>query len=332
MKLSIIVPVYNVEAYLDECMYSIVHQNFDDFEVICINDGSTDGSLSTLNKWSDQDSRIRILSVENGGVSKARNLGFGIAQGEYVGFVDSDDYIHPDMFMRLVRLMDSNSLDVVGCSFVTDRNDTPIAFSFRTDCVLGFRDAIASSSEIQTSNDLCFPWRFLIRRSVLDTNGICMNESIRIGEDMIFMMHVLSVSQRVLFTNEGLYHYRTSNENSLMHLNSYKPYLEDSYTAMYFDKKAIIKQYGWDDYTNMSFDLARYTILVYLPYLLKNRKMKTGELLRSDVCEVLRMQMIRDAFRIIGFKNIFTNCREYLFYILEKFIIIPLVMRVVKVY
>ena len=97
---------------------------------------------------------------------------------------------------------------------------------------------------------------------------------------------------------------------------------------MYFDKKAIIQRYNWDLYTSVSFDLARYTILVYMPYLIKNRKLKSGGVAASDVEEVLKMPMIRDAFKVIGFKNVFPSNKEYFFYLAEKFMIMPIVMRV----
>ena len=328
MKLSIIIPVYNTAMYLDDCLRSVVEQPFKDVEIICVNDGSTDGSADLLNKWHELDSRIKVITVENGGSSKARNLGLEIASGEYVGFVDSDDFIYNDMYVKLISAMDSNKLDVIGCSYFTDNNEIPVHFSFRTECVMDFKDTLSSTNSIQSSNDLCFVWRYLIRKKLLDDNCIRMNEKIRIGEDMIFMMHVISFSRRVMFTNEGLYHYRTSNNNSLMHLTNHKPYLEESYSTMYFDKKALIQQYDWDSYTSITFDLARYTILVYLPYLFKNRKLKAGYVEASDVRDILRMPMIRDAFNVVGFKNIFSSNKEYLFYLAEKFMVMPIVIRV----
>src|SRR5690606_18531829 len=92
--ISIVVPVYNSEKYLPECIESILNQNYANIELIIVNDGSTDNSLSIAEKFSENDSRIKILSQRNSGVSAARNLGISIAQGDYIGFVDSDDTVH----------------------------------------------------------------------------------------------------------------------------------------------------------------------------------------------------------------------------------------------
>ncbi len=98
MKLSIVVSVYNVEKYLRECLDSILCQEFSDFELIIVNDGSTDDSLAICNEYKTKDRRIRVIDKSNGGVSSARNAGIDVALGEYIAFVDSDDYIVPSMF------------------------------------------------------------------------------------------------------------------------------------------------------------------------------------------------------------------------------------------
>ena len=93
-KVSVIVPVYNVEKYLDQCLDSIVSQTLDDIEIIIVNDGSTDESLKVINKYAERDSRIKVVNQTNGGYAKAVNKGLSIASGEYVAEVDSDDYIN----------------------------------------------------------------------------------------------------------------------------------------------------------------------------------------------------------------------------------------------
>lgn len=100
-KVSVIIPVYNVEKYLRECLDSVINQTLNDLEIICINDGSTDGCLDILNEYASRDSRIRIINKENGGLSAARNDGIMQATGEYIGFVDSDDWISPDFYENL---------------------------------------------------------------------------------------------------------------------------------------------------------------------------------------------------------------------------------------
>lgn len=330
MKLSIIIPVYNVERYLDECLSSICDQTFRNLEIICVNDGSTDGSLEILRTWEKRDSRITILSTENRGVSMARNLGFEIATGEYIACVDPDDVVEPEMYERLLPIVEDQHLDVLGCGYRPTPYDKKVDYHFCTEQTLTTEQLLSSSNVIQSSNDLCFPWRFIIRRGLLEDNNLRMNAKIRIGEDMIFMMQVVSVAQRIYLTNYAPYHYRTTNMNSLMHLTEYKDYLESSYAEMYRQKKMVIEKYKWDKYTPISFDLAKYTVMLYLPYLIRNRFLLRGKYSRSDVKEILAMPMFRDAFQVIGFRNIFTNLREYIFYLAEKFCFMPLVMLPLK--
>ncbi len=111
-KISVIVPVYNVEKYLKECLDSIINQTLSDIEIICVNDGSTDNSLKILEEYALKDKRIKIINKENGGLSSARNAGLDIAKGEYILFVDSDDYIDSDLAEELINCIEKNSVDV----------------------------------------------------------------------------------------------------------------------------------------------------------------------------------------------------------------------------
>lgn len=100
-KFSIIIPIYNVEDYLSKCLDSVIEQTLMDIEIICVNDGSKDKSLNILQQYSNNDNRIRIISKENGGLSSARNAGLKVAKGDYICFLDSDDYAEPNLCERL---------------------------------------------------------------------------------------------------------------------------------------------------------------------------------------------------------------------------------------
>lgn len=115
MKLSIIVPVYNVKQYLDKCILSILNQNFKDFELLFIDDGSTDGSGDICDKWAYKDDRIKVVHKTNGGLSDARNIGIRKSSGEYIGFCDSDDWIELDMFNELISEALANDADISIC-------------------------------------------------------------------------------------------------------------------------------------------------------------------------------------------------------------------------
>lgn len=114
-RLSIIVPVYNVEKYLDKCLSSILSQTFTDFELILVDDGSTDGSGEICDRYAESDNRIHVIHKKNGGLSSARNQGIIIAQGEYIGFCDSDDWVQPDMYKELMSAALNGNADMAIC-------------------------------------------------------------------------------------------------------------------------------------------------------------------------------------------------------------------------
>ena len=111
-KVSVIVPVYNTEKYLEKCLNSLINQTLHDIEVICVNDGSTDNSLNILNQYAQKDNRIKIINQENKMQGAARNAGTQIAAGEYIGFVDSDDWIDLDYFEKLYNAATKYNLDI----------------------------------------------------------------------------------------------------------------------------------------------------------------------------------------------------------------------------
>ena len=113
MKLSIIVPVYNAEKHLDKTITNILEQTFTDFELLLIDDGSKDRSGDICDNWSKKDSRVKVIHQENTGVGGARNAGLEVAQGEYIGFVDNDDLIHPQMYEILLGIAEKENADIV---------------------------------------------------------------------------------------------------------------------------------------------------------------------------------------------------------------------------
>ena len=112
VKISVIVPVYNVEPYLPQCLDSLIEQTFNDIEIICVNDGSTDGSLNVLNHYAAKDSRIKVIDKPNGGVSSARNRGLDAAQGEYISFVDGDDWLKQNAYEEIISAVDKRNVDM----------------------------------------------------------------------------------------------------------------------------------------------------------------------------------------------------------------------------
>ena len=326
MKVSIILPVYNVEPYLEICLQSIVSQSFRNWECICVNDGSTDGSLAILQRWAERDSRFRIISQENGGLSAARSAGAAAARFEIISFVDSDDQLKPDFLAKLVARIERYNLDVCGCGYEMFPNGSCKKFRFATESVMNFEELLLSSRSIQKSNDLCFVWRYIFKREFLVKNNIRFDKRVRIGEDMIFMTEVIAHAQRIMLTDEPLYLYRVNNPNSLMHDSKFNPYMDESYRIMYETKYSQCLKYRIDDYTPYSRELAETCVLQYIPTLMRNRR-SHGEEASQYIREILSMPFIQHAMKSVGWRNIYPSWREYMVYLSMRFKIMPILKR-----
>ena len=214
-RFSIIVAVYNAEQYLDECLDSVCGQTCGDFEVICINDGSTDGSREILSDRSFSDARIRVIDKANGGPSSARNDGLRIAQGEYVCFLDADDQLEPYALEKMSAVLEEGSYDalVFGWSYFPAK----LADRFVREHA-NVRDAVYP----QFAPELLFeemsnPYlRIAIRRAALLESGVFFDESLRVGEDSVFLFSLYPRIGAVKLISDKLYRYRLPHEGSIM--------------------------------------------------------------------------------------------------------------------
>ena len=116
-KISVIIPVYNTESYLSRCLDSVLSNTYENLEVICVNDGSTDNSINILDNYKFSDERVIVINQKNSGVSAARNAGLNVATGEYIAFIDSDDWVHTQYFEILLFAMSCNDSDVAACQY-----------------------------------------------------------------------------------------------------------------------------------------------------------------------------------------------------------------------
>lgn len=215
-KLSVVVPVYNVESYLDECLDSLINQTVNDFSIICVNDGSTDSSREVLSKWELRDSRIRVIDKDNGGLSSARNAGIDVVETEYVCFLDSDDRFHRDACERITELMDSSGADVL--TFGATCLPPEAGYPWLLD-VLSPRDVIYddfSMDILLKEKSRPFAWRTACRSDFIRSHSIRFDESVKFGEDQVFHFAVYPRSSKTAFSSEKLYDYRVAREGSLM--------------------------------------------------------------------------------------------------------------------
>lgn len=213
-KVSVIVPVYNVEKYLGECMDSILAQTLEDIEVICVDDGSTDGSAAILDDYASRDNRVRVIHKENAGYGAAMNTGLDAARGEYIAIVESDDFIDPDMYERLVRDMDDYVLDVVKCDCIFFWNDLGYEYRYHSDNIDKFyhRVLVPPQERRLMFKFLMNVWAGMYSRSFLLENKIRFRETPGASyQDNGFWLQVMSFANRMMAEDFAPYHYRQDN-------------------------------------------------------------------------------------------------------------------------
>lgn len=207
MKLSIIVPVYNAEKYLEKCLDSLVNQTMDDYEVILVNDGSKDSSQSIIDSYVNQyPELIRAVTVENGGQGRARNIGIDMARGAYIGFVDSDDWVASDMFEKLYTAVVEDDADMAVC-------DTVQCFDDGSEVYLPM-SRFESAMEITTA-----VWNKLFKKELVE--GIRFPEGLWY-EDAEFVIKTMLGCKNIARVGEGLYFYRCGQLSTMNNKNARK--------------------------------------------------------------------------------------------------------------
>lgn len=217
--ISVIVPVYNAEKTLKDTLRTVLSQKYNNIELICVNDGSTDQSLEILNRIAKFDNRVIVINQSNQGPAKARNSGLDRAHGKYISFVDSDDGLSMDAYKNLVYIAETSNADIV----VFGGNAMP-----NTDVPEWIQRRLESSNAEYIGNDAVqtalfhepssrpFLWLHFIKRELIESNHLRMDESLDLGEDQVFQFNYFVKAEKVVFTKEKFYTYYWNNNSSLM--------------------------------------------------------------------------------------------------------------------
>lgn len=220
--LSVVIPVYNCEIYLKECIDSVINQTYQNLEIICVDDGSTDSSAEILDYYANVDDRIVVIHKENGGAAAARNCGLASATMPLVTFADADDTIEADMYENMINAMQSGNSDCICCGFKRVYDERVVKVSTRfgnrmltkpeikeevIKCLIGFTK--------EDSSCLCSLWNKIFVTDIIKRNGIRINEKRTHGEDWLFCIEYYANIESIAFVNEVYYNYRYV-QNSLV--------------------------------------------------------------------------------------------------------------------
>ncbi len=240
--ISIIVPVFGAEPYLDECVLSLLRQTFEDIEVILVDDGSLDASGKICDQYAALDPRVKVIHKKSSGPSDARNAGLSVARGEYIGFMDSDDFISRDMFAFLVDLLEKHQADIAICGHVKTfpRGRVFPHLPRKKLRIMGPEEAIKKM--LQVSHYESFVWNKLFRREIL--TGISFPSG-HLYEDLYTTYKALDRANKIVYSREIKYYYR-QRAGSIIH-SAYNAkvfdYIQASLDLCEFSKKKYPRIY-----------------------------------------------------------------------------------------
>lgn len=248
MLFSIIIPVYNRAKTLPTCLDSVISQDFDDFECILVNDGSSDNSLSICKEYSLKDSRFKVFEKPNGGVGSARNLGLEKAKGDWIVFVDSDDRILSNHLSQFKESFESKQgIDVVFCGLQYEGGPEHPSHIYETKAYVGKEQVKHLFSETDVLQYMCACDR-TYRKSLLDRHSIRFDTSLPISEDRLFCYEVLKYVQGVATTSYASYVINESDHNSLSRRPLSSTVCLNRYCKLFIGMKELIEAYNiYDD-------------------------------------------------------------------------------------
>lgn len=286
VKVSIIIPVYNVQKYLEKCIKSVTSQTLKEIEIFLIDDGSTDVSWEIIQKFAKKDKRIVAIQQENAGAAVARNQGLALAKGDYIGFVDSDDYVDSDYFEELYKAAIKYKSDITR-AYVKAEIETSDDYQLNHS-VDGYnsyynvrlkKEALANKLSLTSSN-----WLAIYKRSLLDKHNIRFIPEIRTGQDNIFNLHISYVANKVSFVDKETYYHMVRRDGSLM--TGY------NFTAEGLLSRALVieetvrflnttKNYDMDIYANRVKDVLDFfhSRLIKMPRLSKETRKQLTDIL-----------------------------------------------------
>ena len=211
---SVVVPVYNVEKYLNRCVESIVNQTYKNLEIILVDDGSLDNCPVMCDEWAKKDNRIKVIHKKNGGVSSARNAGIDKSNGKYISFIDPDDYIEENMYFLMIKKFISQNLDICCCNFKeVDENDSVLSeTNFNNDPLLG-RNILADYIRNGQYNPSCCNKLYVLE--IIKKNKILFEVNTSIGEDFLFNYHYFKYCKKSGCIKETAYSYMVKRSDSL---------------------------------------------------------------------------------------------------------------------
>ena len=294
MKLSVIIPIYNGEKFIRKSIDSVLNQTVSDLELILVDDGSKDNSGKICDEYAQKDSRIKVIHKENVGVSAARNDGISTAQGEYIGFVDADDWIEPNMFEDLIEKAQASSSDIVMCDATTvyfDGRTEPDTITQLKGNILLNRDRFSSRLLLEMAGSA---WRCIYSNSMIKKHDIKFPVGVKFSEDRIFNIYAMGYADKISYIKKPYYN-RFINNKSAVH-SFHEDYFEAYKLAAKEIEKAIAAAWNNDDEYQVAY-LSQFisgALMAVNNYFYKTSTLKFKQR-KQKVIELCEDKMLQEA-------------------------------------
>ncbi|WP_455537609.1 glycosyltransferase [Terrisporobacter sp.] len=305
--ISVIVPVYNAEKYLDKCIQSIINQKYSNLEIILVDDGSEDNSLNLCKKYSESDERIKLIHKINGGVSTARNIGIEMAKGDFIAFVDSDDFIDENMYYNMMKKASEYECDVVMCDCYKIDNDKKEVFTH--DIRAGFYDKEQLYNDyfnkLLMLDSINYPptisnWVMLIRKDIIKNYNLKYKEGIRFSEDLLFGSQVMYYAGSFYYLKEECYYNYIKNSTSVT--NTYYEDKWEEFIKLYNEIRLF-----FEDRIDYDFNQQIYYCLLFFLYNSINNVIFSNKGFiekNKDIKSILKNNKVIEMFRNIDISKL----------------------------
>ncbi len=315
-KVSFIIPVYNVDKYLTKCVNSVRCQTESNIEIILVDDGSTDNSGKICDIFSKKDSRILTIHQKNQGVSVARNTGLDNATGEWVTFVDSDDWIDKQLCENTVSYAEKMSADIVMFSYWTVCDNK----KKKSKLIDLFQGNITDEKELILKKTISqyyggnvmnngvsagTTWGKLIRRDIIENNNLRFKEGITRAQDTVFWLYGFNCCKKICLLDENLYYYRL-NDGNVTSGNKYLPECEKPFSMLLNEYQAFLSINGYDKYSDFrdAFNIRAVNVILWHmkhKYLHKNYKVTIKQRI-NDIKKLLKQNPYKESVKNVKLK------------------------------
>lgn len=325
IRVSVIAPVYNVDKYVGECIKSVCEQTLTDIELIVIDDGSTDNSAAVCEKWAEKDPRVKLIRQPNQGVSVARNRGIKESCGEWIAFIDSDDWIEPNYIQVLYETAVKSYADISICGFYFDYPDEVVPRRhFEKNMIFKGRDDI-SQIQIQilakkmsriknnSGDRIGAPWCKLYNADFIKQNGLGFVPNLKRSQDVVFNLYAFEQAQTIAYKNLPLYHYRINEESVCSKFTKQILINVDMYLK---EMQEFIAKYHRDDCKFQDAFNTKVCTSIYkcmFQYFFDNQYPGSYREMKMELRRYLSQKVFKNALRNVKYENLDKTEKVFVF-------------------